>query len=92
MKSPAYDTNTIPSLILVFSLTSTHNYSVCAVTFPLTVTPKMINAQDTTLIVQAAIKNLSTNGVFYFGIPVAMEVPQLQHASVLCSNHSLDDL
>jgi hypothetical protein len=34
----------------------------------------MINPQDNTLIVQAAIKNLATNGVFYFGIPVAMEV------------------
>jgi hypothetical protein len=33
----------------------------------------MINPQDSTLIVQAAIKNMVTNGVFYFGIPVAME-------------------
>jgi hypothetical protein len=45
----------------------------------------MINAQDTTLIVQAAIKNLSTNGVFYFGIPVAMEV--FQHAFVVQISH-----
>jgi hypothetical protein len=43
----------------------------------------MINAQDTTLIVQAAIKNLSTNGVFYFGIPVAMEVLHLQHVFIV---------
>jgi hypothetical protein len=87
MKSPAYETDAISSHLFVFFHTSTHIYSVCAVTFPLTVTPKMINAQDTTLIVQAAIKNLSTNGVFYFGIPVAMEVPQLQHASVAQISH-----
>ena len=51
--------------------------SVCSTTFPLTVTAQMINPQDNTLVVQAAIKNLATNGVFYFGIPVAMEVGTL---------------
>lgn len=52
-------------------------FSVCSTIFPLTVTAQMINPQDNTLIVQAAIKNLATNGVFYFGIPVAMEVRHL---------------
>lgn len=47
--------------------------------FPITVTPQMINPQDATLTVQAAIKNMSTNGVFYFGIPVAMEVRNLRN-------------
>lgn len=33
----------------------------------------MVNPQDTTLSVQAAIKNIATNTVFYFVIPVEME-------------------
>lgn len=34
----------------------------------------MINPQDGTTIIQAAIKNLSNNTVFYFAIPVDFEV------------------
>lgn len=33
----------------------------------------MVNAQDTSLNVQAAIKNLATNAVFYFVIPVDLD-------------------
>ncbi len=33
----------------------------------------MVNAQDATLNVQAAIKNLASNTVFYFVIPVALD-------------------
>jgi hypothetical protein len=84
IKSPVHLSDPISSLFYLLSPHfSSYFYSVCAVTFPLTVTPKMINAQDTTLIVQAAIKNLSTNGVFYFGIPVAMEVLHLQHVFIV---------
>jgi hypothetical protein len=40
---------------------------------PLTVNPTMVNPQDVSLAVQAAIKNMATQAVFYFTIPVNLE-------------------
>lgn len=39
----------------------------------MTVTPQMHNPQDVSLTLQTAIKNMTTQAVFYFTIPVAME-------------------
>ena len=63
------------------------NGSMSSTTFALTVNPTMINPQDTTAVVQAAIKNMTTNEVFYFTIPVAIEavfVPHTGDPPVLC--------
>jgi hypothetical protein len=48
-------------------------YSVCEVVLPLSVNPQFVNAQETSLSLQAAIKNLATNSVFYFAIPISLE-------------------
>ena len=40
----------------------------------LVATPQMYNAQDTSGGIQAAIKNLASNNVFYFNIPISLEV------------------
>jgi hypothetical protein len=37
-------------------------------------TPQMYNPQDASGVIQAAIKNLASNNVFYFSIPVSLEV------------------
>ena len=66
------------SLFLILFVTLSYG-SICSVVFPITVTPQMINPQDTSLIVQTAIKNMTTNGVFYFGIPVSMEVRNIRN-------------
>jgi AP-1 complex subunit beta-1 len=50
------------------------NGSVSSYSLALHVNPQMVNPQDSTLNVQAAVKNVATNAVFYFVIPVAMEV------------------
>lgn len=49
------------------------NNSVSPFSLGLTLNPQMVNAQDTSLSVQAAIKNLATNAVFYFVIPVDLD-------------------
>lgn len=49
------------------------NGSVTTASLALTATPQLLNAADTSLSLQAAIKNLATNAVFYFAIPIAME-------------------
>ena len=56
------------------------NGSTCSTTFALMVNPAMLNPQDTTAAVQAAIKNMATNEVFYFAIPVAIEAVFAPHA------------
>jgi hypothetical protein len=43
------------------------------VVVPLIANPQFVNPQESTLSIQAAIKNLATNSVFYFTIPVALE-------------------
>ena len=68
----------LPFLFFILSVTLSYG-SICSVVFPITVTPQMINPQDTSLIVQTAIKNMTTNGVFYFGIPVSMEVRNIRN-------------
>jgi hypothetical protein len=40
---------------------------------PLTVNPSQLNPTDTSLNLQAAIKNLATNAVFYFIVPIELE-------------------
>ncbi len=39
----------------------------------LTHSPQMLNAQDVSLNVQAAVKNLASNTVFYFVIPISFD-------------------
>lgn len=48
--------------------------SSVAATLVLTPTPQMYNPNDASGSVQAAIKNLANNTVFYFVIPVNIEV------------------
>ena len=36
-------------------------------------TPQLLNAADTSGVVQAAIKNLATGTVFYFSFPIALD-------------------
>lgn len=40
----------------------------------LTLNPQMVNPQDATLNLQSAVKNVTTGAVFYFIIPVSLEV------------------
>ncbi len=56
----------------IFCLTLLY-YSSCPATLVLTINPAMINVQDTSLQVQAAIKNMANNTVFYFVIPIDVE-------------------
>jgi AP-1 complex subunit beta-1 len=49
------------------------NGSTSQSSLTLTCSPQMLSNTDPSLMVQAAIKNLTTNGVFYFGIPLALE-------------------
>ena len=58
------------------------NGTVCATTFALSVNPAMINPQDASPGVQAAIKNMSTGDVFYFAIPVALEALLVAHQAM----------
>ena len=41
---------------------------------PLTVNPAQVNPADSSLNLQVAMKNLSTNAVFYFGIPYTIDI------------------
>jgi len=50
------------------------NGSSTSASVGLVATPQMYNPQDTTGNIQAAIKNTATNHVFYFSIPISMEV------------------
>lgn len=59
-----------PQINLVSSIA--HGSSSTA-TLVLNATPQMYNPQDSTGAIQAAIKNLASNTVFYFTIPVPME-------------------
>lgn len=51
-----------------------HNifFSVVSSSLALTVNPQMVNPQNPSLGIQAAVKNTATNAVFYFVIPVAL--------------------
>ena len=49
------------------------NGSTCLVSLPMAVNQQMVNPTDTTLNLQAAIKNLASGNVFYFVIPVSLE-------------------
>eukprot|EP00596_Hydrurales_sp_CCMP1899_P003477 CAMPEP_0119043190 /NCGR_PEP_ID=MMETSP1177-20130426/18853_1 /TAXON_ID=2985 /ORGANISM="Ochromonas sp, Strain CCMP1899" /LENGTH=850 /DNA_ID=CAMNT_0007010739 /DNA_START=57 /DNA_END=2608 /DNA_ORIENTATION=+ len=49
------------------------NGSTCASTFLLSVNPQMVDPQDATLQVKAAIKNMATGDVFYFAVPLSLE-------------------
>lgn len=48
--------------------------SVSSASLSLNVAPGQVNPSDTTLNLQAAIKNLATNAVFYFTIPYSLDV------------------
>jgi len=54
--------------------TSISNGSTASASLALTATPQMYNPQDTSGVIQAAIKNLVSNTVFYFSIPLTMDV------------------
>lgn len=53
--------------------TAVANGSSCPTSLLLTVSPQLLNAQDASANLQAAIKNLTTNSVFYFTVPIAVE-------------------
>jgi hypothetical protein len=44
--------------------------SVVSATVQLTINPQHINPQDSTFQLQAAVKNMATNAVFYFVVPL----------------------
>jgi len=56
------------------TFSSVSNGGTASASLALVATPQMYNPQDTTGGVQAAIKNLASNTVFYFTIPISMEV------------------
>jgi hypothetical protein len=49
-------------------------FSSATASLVLVATPQMYNPADTSGGIQAAIKNLASNNVFYFNIPISMEV------------------
>ena len=64
--------------------------------FNLAATPAMVNAADTALRLQAAIKNTATNEVFYFNIPILMEclmahAPAMDVQALVAAWKSIDD-
>jgi len=48
--------------------------SVSSVILPLTCTPQMLNIENPKLILQVAVKNMATNDVVYFAVPVDMSL------------------
>ena len=50
------------------------NGSVASFSLPLVLNPQLVNPQDVSLNLQSAVKNIATGGVFYFIIPVYLEV------------------
>ena len=50
------------------------NESSVSFSLPLILNPQMVNPQDATLNLQSAVKNVTTGAVFYFIIPVSLEV------------------
>lgn len=54
-----------------FVLCYCYSSTTCSLT--VTCSPQMVNPAETSLAVQAAVKNTATNAVFFFSIPVAME-------------------
>lgn len=59
------------------------NNSVQSHSLVLTANPNLLNAGDNSMQIQAAIKNIATNAVFYFVIPVDIE-------ALLLSNSTMD--
>lgn len=51
-----------------------HFYSVTSASLPLMVNPAQVNPADSSLNLQVAMKNLSSNAVFYFGIPYTIDI------------------
>ena len=49
-------------------------YSSVSYELGLSCSPQMVNPSETSLNVQAAVKNTVTNAVFFFSIPISMEV------------------
>ena len=49
------------------------NGSSAFATIPLTFSPQMLSQSEPSLSIQAAVKNMTTNAVFYFNIPITME-------------------
>lgn len=54
--------------------TAVSNGSTASTSLALSINPQMINPQDSSLNIQTAIKNMATEAVFYFTIPVSMDV------------------
>jgi AP-1 complex subunit beta-1 len=72
------------------------NGSTATTVFNLAATPAMVNAADTVLRLQAAIKNTATNEVFYFNIPILMEhlmakAPAMDVNALVAAWKSIDD-
>lgn len=62
---------TNPTLILSSPIS---NNSTCSVSLPLSINAQMINPQEVTLSIQSAVKNNVSGAVFYFTVPIALDV------------------
>ena len=60
-------------IIVFFEIIYFFVLSYANVTLVVTCTPPMLNPSEFSLNLQVAVKNIATNAVFYFGIPVSME-------------------
>jgi hypothetical protein len=71
-------------------------HSSATASLVLVATPAMYNAQDVSGGIQAAIKNLASNNVFYFNIPISLEVvfaagPGMEVAALAAAWKSIED-
>ena len=62
-----------PSSSTVNLMTPIANGSSCTAVVGLAVNPQFVNAADTSLSLQVAMKNMATGAVFYFAIPIALD-------------------
>ncbi len=70
--------------------------SSSSATLQLACGPQFLNAAESSLTVQAAVKNLATNAVFYFSIPIALEslfvpVPPMDLAALVAAWKGVDE-
>ena len=71
------------------------NSSTSAV-LPLACTPQMLTTDNPNLLLQVAVKNIATNAVLYFTVPVAMDTlfapsPAMEVQALVNAWKSIDD-
>ena len=71
-------------------------FSVSTASIPLTCTPAMVNPNEVSLTIQAAVKNAVSGTVFYFTLPVFLEAimvpsPAMDVQALVAAWKSIDD-